>query len=115
MLFRSSVYDLDTPIAKTTSAVVALDAEEVGSRRRTPCIRCGRCSAICPERLDPDTLFRLVERGLTARALALGLEACTVCGSCGYVCPARIPLVAAFSSKKRELLGTKVAAAGGLR
>jgi electron transport complex protein RnfC len=110
-----SVYDLDTPIAKTTSAVVALDAEEVGSRRRTPCIRCGRCSAICPERLDPDTLFRLVERGLTARALALGLEACTVCGSCGYVCPARIPLVAAFSSKKRELLGTKVAAAGGLR
>jgi Na+-translocating ferredoxin:NAD+ oxidoreductase subunit C len=99
-----SVHDLDTPITKTSSAVIALDAEEVGSLRRAPCIRCGRCASVCPERLDPDTLFRLVERGMIARAIALGLGSCTACGACGYICPSRVPLVAAFSSELRGII-----------
>jgi electron transport complex protein RnfC len=94
-----SVYDLDTPVTKTTSAVIALCAKEVGPRLRSPCIRCGRCSEVCPERLDPELLYRLVERGLSSKALDLGLASCTGCGSCGYICPSRVPLVAAFSAK----------------
>jgi Na+-translocating ferredoxin:NAD+ oxidoreductase RnfC subunit len=38
------------------------------------------------------------------RAAELGLGACTLCGSCGYICPSRVPLVAAFSSEKRNAL-----------
>ena len=95
-----SVHDLDAPITKTTAAVVALDSSEVGSLLRSPCIRCGRCAEVCPERLDPDLLFRLIERGLRSRAAELGLGACTSCGSCGYICPSRVPLVAAFSAEK---------------
>lgn len=95
-----SVYDLDTPVTKTTSAVIALDADEIGSQSKTPCIRCGRCSEVCPERLDPDLLFRLIGRGLRGRAMELGLDACIVCGSCGFICPSRVPLVAAFASEK---------------
>ena len=110
-----AVHDLDTPITKTTSAVIALTSEEIGSQRSTPCIRCGRCAAICPEMLDPDSLYRLVERGLVSRAVALGLGSCTVCGSCGYVCPARIPLVAAFSSELRALSAELGEAIGAVR
>jgi Na+-translocating ferredoxin:NAD+ oxidoreductase subunit C len=110
-----SVHDLDTPITKTSSAVIALDAGEVGSLRRSPCIRCGRCAAVCPERLDPDMLFRLVEKGLLERALDLGLRSCTACGSCGYICPSRVPLVAAFSSELRGLSEEQHGVAGGLR
>ena len=99
-----SVHDLDTPITKTCSAVIALDAAEVGALVATPCIRCGLCSEVCPERLGPDVLFRLVERNLRERAMKLGLGDCTVCGSCGYICPARVPLVAAFAY---ELRGTR--------
>jgi electron transport complex protein RnfC len=98
-----SVHDLDVPVTKTTSAVIALDSEEVGFLWRSPCIRCGRCAKACPERLDPDMLFRLVERGLTSRALGLGLGSCTACGACSYICPARVPLVAAFSAELRTL------------
>lgn len=98
-----SVYDLDTPITKTSSSVIALAAEEVGSQRRSSCIRCGRCRSICPERLDPDMLFRFVERGMIDRAIATGLRLCTACGACGYICPSRVPLVAAFSSELRNL------------
>lgn len=110
-----SVHDLDTPITKTSSAVIALDAEEVGSPRRSPCIRCGRCRAVCPERLDPDMLFRLVERGMIPRAVDLGLRSCTACGACGYICPSRVPLVAAFSSELRALEAPLGEASGALR
>ena len=94
-----SVHDLDAPITKTTAAVVALDASEVGSLLRSPCIRCGRCAEVCPERLDPNLLFRLIGRGMRSFASELGLGACTSCGSCGYICPSRVPLVAAFSAE----------------
>ncbi len=100
-----SVYDLDVPITKTTSAVIALSSEEVGSQLRSPCIRCGRCNEVCPERLDPSLLFRLIERGMWSRAAELGLGACTVCGACGYICPSRMPLVAAFSTELQSTQG----------
>ena len=103
----TSVYDLDTPITKTTSAVIALDAFEIGSTLETACIRCGRCAEVCPERLDPDLLFRLLQRNRRDRAMELGLASCTTCGRCGYICPARVPLVAAFSSELRNGPGSR--------
>lgn len=97
-----AVHDLDVPTTKTTSAILALGADEVGSARASPCIRCGACAESCPERLSPELLYRLVERGRIAEAAALGLGSCTLCGSCGYSCPSRVPLVSAFAARLRE-------------
>jgi len=105
-----SVYDLDTPITKTCSAVVALTAEEIGAQVRTPCIRCGRCRAACPSSLEPDMIYRFLEHRMPARALAVGLRSCSLCGACGYVCPSRLPLVAAFSAERRALADSLPAA-----
>ena len=96
-----AVHDLDAPITKTSSAVLALVDEEISSTRRSPCIRCGRCAEACPERLDPDLLFRLASNGKAARVLELGLDRCTLCGTCGYICPSRVPLVASFAACAR--------------
>jgi len=97
-----AVHDLDVPTTKTTSAVLALGEEEVGSTRRSPCIRCSACAEACPERLEPELLYRLIERGRLEEAEALGLHSCTLCGSCGYSCPSRVPLVSAFAAPLRE-------------
>jgi Na+-translocating ferredoxin:NAD+ oxidoreductase subunit C len=97
-----AVHDLDVPTTKTTSAILALGRDEVGSSRASPCIRCGSCAESCPERLSPELLYRLVERGRIAEAEALGLGSCTLCGSCGYSCPSRVPLVSAFAARLRE-------------
>jgi electron transport complex protein RnfC len=102
-----AVHDLDAPVTKTSSAVLALGTEEIGSFRRSPCIRCGRCAEVCPERLDPDLLFRLVENRDEDRALSLGLDRCTLCGACGYVCPSRMPLVAFFSARRSPAGGRR--------
>ena len=98
-----SVHDLDAPVTKTSSAVIALSEREVGRLRRGPCIRCGRCAEVCPERLDPERLFRLITNRRYDEAQAWRLRDCTLCGSCGYICPARVPLVAAFATRLGQL------------
>ncbi|MDA8424505.1 MAG: RnfABCDGE type electron transport complex subunit C [Treponema sp.] len=96
------VHDLDAPVTKTSSAVLALSEDEVGGARRNPCIRCGRCASVCPEKLEPERLFRLLSNRREAEAEAWGLKDCTLCGACGYICPSRVQLVAAFAVRLRQ-------------
>lgn len=97
------VHDLDAPITKQSSAVLALRPDETRKSRRQPCIRCGRCVDRCPERLDPAGLYRRVAAGRQAEAEALGLAACTSCGICGYACPSRLPLVEALAAARDKM------------
>lgn len=77
--------DSDTLLVQATGEVVAFGAMR--------CIRCGRCDAICPVRLEVSRLGRLFESGRAGRARALSPGRCIGCGLCAYVCPARRPLV----------------------
>ncbi len=97
----SAVYDLDTPVTKSTTALLALSAEEVRPGRRTSCISCGRCASVCPSGLDPSRLLKLVGRDLYADARREGLLDCSECGCCSYVCPAHLPLVETLRVGKR--------------
>ncbi len=98
----SAVYDLGTPVTKSTTAVLGLSAGEVRAARRTSCISCGRCASVCPSGLDPARLFKLVERDLHADAGREGLLSCSECGCCSYVCPAHLPLVETLRVGKRR-------------
>ena len=88
-----TVYDLDTPVMKGTSGILALTAREVASAGRTNCLECGRCVSACPMGLNPTTLFKTIDHGDYSAALAAGLLDCKECGCCGFSCPAHIPLV----------------------
>ncbi|ADK81035.1 electron transport complex subunit RsxC [Sediminispirochaeta smaragdinae] len=88
-----TIYDLDTPVIKGTSGILALTRREVRASTRTFCISCGRCVAACPMGLNPTTLFKLIDHGDYASAMESGLMDCKECGCCGFSCPARIPLV----------------------
>jgi electron transport complex protein RnfC len=101
------VHNLDAPINKSTSAVLALTSAETNLHHVEPCIRCGRCSEVCPERLSPSDLFRRIERDRHEEAFALGLDSCSRCGACGYVCPSRIPLVDAFRQEQASRKATR--------
>ncbi|HUX22753.1 MAG TPA: RnfABCDGE type electron transport complex subunit C [Spirochaetia bacterium] len=95
------VYDLDTPIMKSTSAIIALSEREAEEGRRLPCISCGRCLSSCPEGLNPARLFKQIEHGQPEKAVAAGLLECTECGSCSVVCPSHIPLLYGLRLGKR--------------
>lgn len=92
-MMGQTIYDMDTPVTKGTSGILALTEREVNASPRTACINCGRCVDACPIGLEPTRLFKAVDHFEYAEAVADGLMDCRECGSCGYVCPARIPLV----------------------
>lgn len=95
-MMGTAVSSLDVPITKTTTAIVVLpvEASTAGAPRTYPCIRCGRCVAACPMRLNPSQLGLLAaKREYQAMQERFHLDACFECGSCTYVCPAHIPLV----------------------
>ncbi|MBA7628984.1 Ion-translocating oxidoreductase complex subunit C [subsurface metagenome] len=85
--------DLDAPITKGVSGVIALSRKEVKPAMQTPCIACGRCIVACPLGLSPTTIYKWIDHQEYEEALAEGLMDCKECGCCGYVCPARIPLI----------------------
>jgi len=98
--------DLDTPVLKGTSGMLALTRDEVNTSVTTPCISCGRCIEVCPMGLSPTIIFKQIEHERFDEATKHGLEDCVLCGACSYVCPAHIPLVSAFRAgrgRKRRL------------
>jgi electron transport complex protein RnfC len=99
-----AIADLETPITKTTNAVTVLTKEQIGrakfARRQTPCIRCGRCLAACPENLSPTKIAHAVKSNLLDVAESYYINACTECGCCSYVCPAKIELTGYIKTGK---------------
>ncbi|MEW5814795.1 MAG: electron transport complex subunit RsxC [Spirochaetota bacterium] len=96
-----AAFDLDMPVTKGTSGVLALTAEEVNSSRQTACLGCGRCLVHCPMGLNPTRLFKVIDHLNYDTALKEGLMDCKECGCCAFVCPAYIPLVQAMKLGKR--------------
>ncbi|MEE4240664.1 MAG: 4Fe-4S dicluster domain-containing protein [Desulfopila sp.] len=58
-----------------------------------PCIFCGRCTRVCPAKIQVHLVNRMVEFGKFESTRNLHPEACHECGLCAHVCPAERPIV----------------------
>ena len=94
----------DTPLQKKDNAVLAFLKEGLRVKRETACIRCGRCSVVCPMRLTPALIGEAVKTKNIKALDSLGVSVCMECGSCAYACPAGKPLVQ-FLRLGKELSG----------
>ncbi len=86
-----SVQDLETPITKTVNSLMPLGAMPASST--LPCIGCRRCRWVCPVRLEPARLSKLITTGAVAELDEWYIMECMQCGCCAWVCPAGINLV----------------------
>lgn len=92
MMGRSS-YSFESPITKTSSALLFFDQEYVHQRQENACIRCGKCIEVCPMGLPVAQLTEAIKGNLLSTVSKEDILDCIECGSCTYVCPADRRLV----------------------
>ncbi|MBE0652045.1 MAG: electron transport complex subunit RsxC [Bacteroidales bacterium] len=83
----------DVPIVKGSSGILILEDEFASRPIENPCIRCSKCTNVCPMGLEPYLLSRLARTKHYAEAEKENIMDCIECGSCQYTCPADIPLL----------------------
>ena len=107
---------LDVPIQKQNNGLtlLALDENEVAEEKMTSCLRCGRCTTVCPIGLMPQLMADAVEAGDLERyeKKLYGME-CMQCGCCTYICPAKRPLMQIFKQTKGEIMAARRRAQAG--
>ncbi len=84
--------ELDTPIMRQNSGLLALSEEASRAPRITACIRCDTCANACPIHLSPLSIHRAYQQGDVGQLDKLMADLCVGCGTCSYVCPAKQPL-----------------------
>lgn len=97
-------YTTKTPIAKTTSAIVALSEADSTYDEEMPCIRCGKCVDNCPMGLMPNRLNKAsLARDIDA-AEKLNIFDCIECGLCSYTCPSKKNMLQNISAFKPQVM-----------
>ena len=91
----------DIPITKTTNCILIQKPEPAQTAQ--PCIRCGRCTEVCPASLQPQQLYWHAGSDNFRTAQDYHLFDCIECGLCAYVCPSHIPLVQYFRYAKSRV------------
>ena len=94
----------DIPIIKTTNCILAVTHEEMPPpSAELACIRCGKCTEVCPADLLPQQLYWYARSSNYDAAQDYDLFDCIECGCCAYVCPSHIPLVQYYRHAKTEI------------
>ncbi|MDR1689088.1 MAG: electron transport complex subunit RsxC [Clostridiales bacterium] len=99
-----SMFSLDVPVIKVSSAFLCLTADEVKTYTERNCIRCGKCVSHCPMGLLPYTLNQNVVHGEMDEFLKNNGMDCVECGSCSYVCPSKRHIAQSIRSTRRHRL-----------
>lgn len=81
-------------ITKDTNCILLLEdtIEEV-----SPCIKCGKCTEVCPVNLIPSMIIEKPED-----SDKLKIDKCVSCGLCSYVCPSKIEVRDIITKIKEE-------------
>ena len=68
-----------------------------------PCLRCGRCTEVCPAGLEPVNIAGAAKRFDDLKLEKLNTMDCIECGLCTYICPSKIDVTENVRKGKRQL------------
>jgi electron transport complex protein RnfC len=84
---------LGVPVTKGTSGILIMAEQESSRKQSMNCIRCSRCSSVCPMGLEPYLLMSLGEAKRWEDMETERTLDCMECGSCSYTCPSHRALL----------------------
>jgi electron transport complex protein RnfC len=97
--------ELDAPILKGTSGILAFTETEVSHPNEYACVRCGRCLEACGQFLNPQRLAMLARAGRYDEVETAFVMDCMECGACTFTCPAGVPIVHLIRVAKSTIRG----------
>lgn len=106
-MMGKSIYNIDIPVTKSTSAILCMTKDEVAEYEPSACIRCGRCIEVCPGRIMPNKLAKLAEQNNIDEFLKYNGMECCECGCCSYVCPAKRHLTQTIAGTRKLVLASR--------
>lgn len=92
-MMGKALSNLEVPIVKGSSGVLLMKKEESLRPQAKPCIRCSKCTVVCPMGLEPFLLSKLAKLSEFEKAEKEQIMDCIECGSCQYTCPSSLPLL----------------------
>ena len=95
----------NVPIVKSSNCILVMREETIphSPGYHDECIRCGKCTEVCPARLLPQQLYWHARARAYERTQEYHLFDCIECGCCSAVCPSQIPLVQYYRAAKGEI------------
>jgi electron transport complex protein RnfC len=91
------------PVTKGTSGVLIFPESSSTRPETLSCIRCGRCTSVCPMGLEPYLLKNMTAVKMYEELQKQNVLDCMECGSCAYTCPAGVPLLDYIRQGKANL------------
>ncbi len=92
-MMGKALLNMDVPVVKGTSGILIMREEESHRKPESNCIRCSKCTNVCPMGLEPYLLSRVSKLAKWEITEKERIMDCIECGSCQYTCPANIPLL----------------------
>lgn len=92
-MMGKALTSLDVPVVKGSSGILLMKKEEASRKPEGACIRCSKCTHVCPMGLEPFLLSKAAKLAKYDIAEKEMVMDCIECGSCQYTCPASIPLL----------------------
>ena len=84
-MMGNSVPTDELVVTKDLNCVLVIDDIETVNY---PCIKCGKCSTVCPVHLIPVSIMKNYNKANILKNLHP--EKCIECGLCSYICPSKI-------------------------
>jgi electron transport complex protein RnfC len=93
------------PIVKASNNILVTREQTIAHSigYHDECIRCSKCTEVCPASLLPQQLYWHARARAWERTQEFHLFDCIECGCCSAVCPSNIPLVQYYRSAKSEI------------
>ena len=102
-MMGTALLNTDMPVLKQNNALIVMDRKQAEKQKETQCIRCGRCAAACPMKIQPLEIEAVLRNKDIEELKSLHVEYCMECGCCSFVCPAKRNLTQSMRMAKAEI------------